>query len=467
MTAQPRFHTPRDHSRKTLGGKLAALSEAMGQPLMPWQRMAADVALEIDPDTGRFHYRKVVITVPRQSGKSTMVLSLGLHRLLITPKARVWITAQTGQSARELFLEELAPKAMRILGGAIDLKRGAGATGMNFGDGYFRPHPPNDEYLHGKQSDLNLMDEVWTLTETAGDGLMQAIKPTQLTRPNAQIVMLSTMGDARSTWWHSRVDRAREGDDPRTCIVDWGLPEGEDPTNVEAVIAAHPAVGHTIGPDAIWDAWNELKDRPAEFARAYANVRTQTRTSVFDADVIARVVTEDATMTADTPLAFGVAVSWDRSTSVIVAAGWDAAGAPVAEVIDARPGTSWVAARLADLAEHHRPLAVMVDARSPASTIAADPALVEVITIPDSRTVAAGTAEFLDRVAAGTCRIRWDAEVPKAFDVLVLKIVGELGQMLDRKHSPGSIAHVEAVMLAMAGLMQAPAPAPDPIIEVY
>lgn len=462
--AVPRFHTPRNPARKTLGGKAARLAAAMGRPFMPWQRMAADVALELDPDTGRFWYRSGVITVPRQAGKTTMTLGLGLHRTLITPAGRVWLTAQTGQSARDLFLEELVPKAQRLLGDVIDVKRGAGATGIHFGNSIFRPHPPNDEYLHGKQSDLNMLDEVWTLTESEGDGLMQAIKPTQLTRPGAQIIMLSTMGDARSTWWHSRVDRARAGEDPRTFIVDWGLPEGEDPTDVEAVIDAHPAVGHTIGPDAIWDAWAELKHRPSEFARAYANHRTSTKSAVFPADVVARVVTEDATMAAHSDIAIGAAVSWDRSRGVIAAAGWSADGIPVVEIIDVRPGSSWMSDRLLEISAVHRPITTLVDARSPASTVAADRRLSEVITIPDSRTVAAGTADFLDRIPAGTIRIRWDAEVPQNFDVLVLRTVGELGQMLDRKHSPGSIAHLEAAMLAVAGLVQAPPPAPAPLI---
>ena len=73
-------------------------------------------------------------------------------------------------------------------------------------------------------------------------------------------------------------------------------------------------------------------------------------------------------------------------------------------------------------------------------------------------------ARLLSRVTAGTCRIRWDAEVPRAFDVLALRTVGDLGQMLDRRRSAGSIAHIEAVMLAMTGLLQAPAPAPKPRI---
>lgn len=460
--AEPRYHTERNRSRKTLGPKLGVLSKAMGLPLMPWQQRAADVLLEVD-DNGRYHYKTAVITVPRQAGKTTMTLLIALHRLLTTPNGKTWYTAQTGQAARERFITDLVPPASKLLGHAIQVKRGAGDTRMTFPvvGGQLRPHPPNDEYLHGEQSDLNLIDEPWAYTESQGDALVQAFLPTQNTRPNAQTIYLSTMGDAGSTWWHRIVDDARAGQD-RTAVFDWGLPEAGDPDDVDAVIAAHPAVGHTIGPDVIRAAHTAMK--PAEFARAYANIRTSTRVSVFAPDVIARAVTEDATMTAGADVAFGVAVAWDRSRTVIAAAGKDTHGDPVAEIVDARPGTAWAAERLAALNDRHRPVRIMVDARSPASTIAADPTLTDLITIPDARSVAAGTAEFLDRMAAGTIRIRWDAEVPRAFDALVLRTVGELGQMLDRKHSTGSIAHVEAVMLATAGLMQSPPPAAAPMI---
>lgn len=463
MTAVPRFHTPRDPSRRSLGPKLGKLAGALGMSLMPWQQAAADVMLELD-DNGRFHYKTVFVTVPRQSGKTALVLMLAVHRMLTTPHGKIWYTAQSGQIARERFTKDLVPPAVQLLGGNVRVKYGAGDTRMEFPaiGSQIRPHPPTADSLHSEQSDLNIIDEPWTFTETQGDALVQAFIPTQNTRPNAQTVYLSTMGDAASTWWHSLIDDARAGTDPTACLFDWGVPEGEDGTDPDNIVRCHPAVGFTTEADVV--RTSSMKMKPAERARAYANIRTATRASVFSSDIVARVVTEDATMTAGTDVSFGVAVSWDRSTAVIAAAGCDSAGAPVAEIIDARPGTGWVADRLTELNAKHCPLTTLVDARSPASVIATDPALIDVITVPDSRAVASGTAEFLSRVTAATCRIRWDADIPRAFDVLALRTVGDLGQMLDRRRSAGSIAHIEAVMLAMTGLLQAPAPAPKPRI---
>lgn len=461
-SAVPRHHTPRDYRYPSLGPKVGKLSARLGRPLMPWQQAAADVALEID-DRGRFRYDRVVITVPRQSGKTALILALGLHRTLITPKGKIWYTAQTGQIARERFLKDMAGDAEKLLGSAIAVKRGAGDTRLNFPalESQFRPHPPNDTYLHSEQSDLNILDEPWAFSEVQGDGLMQAIQPTQNTRPNAQTIYLSTMGDARSTWWHRIIDDAREGV-PGTCIFDWGLPEADDATDVKAVIDAHPAVGFTIEPDVVRKAAHTMK--PAEFARAYANIRTQTRVSVFSSDVLARVLDHTATMTAGADIALGVAVSWDRSKAVIAAAGLASDGTPVCEIVDARPGAGWVADRLRQLADRHHPAAILVDARSPASPIAADPALDDIIETPTSSRVAAGTADFLDRIAQGTIRLRYDKALAASFDVLALRTVGDLGQMLDRKNSAGSIAEIEAAMLAHSAITQRPAPAPAPEI---
>ena len=40
--AEPRHHTTRDYSRRTLGPVAARIAAAWGRPFMPWQRDAAD-----------------------------------------------------------------------------------------------------------------------------------------------------------------------------------------------------------------------------------------------------------------------------------------------------------------------------------------------------------------------------------------------------------------------------------------
>lgn len=466
MNATPRNHTPRNTDRRTLGGAAAVLAEALGVPFMPWQRRAADVILELDPD-GRLHYKEVYISVPRQSGKTTMTLALGLHRLLSVPNGRIWYTAQTGQSARERFVKELVPKATAVFGqDFFKINLGAGDTRMVVPstNSQFRPHPPNDKYLHGEQSDLNLIDEPWAYTETQGDALMQAVIPTQNTRPNAQTVFLSTMGDASSTWWHTRIDAAVSNPRDRVAVIDYGLSPADDPTDIEAVINAHPAIGHTIEPAAIYGAAATMT--PSEFARAYANRRTATRRSAFDADVLALVLTEELKIDIGSEVGMGVATSWDRSETAIYTAGWAPDGVtPVVELVDARPGTSWAIERVKELNERHRPVAFLADPKGPTSVLATTPELSDILTAPSSDQVAAGTADLVDRIETARICLRRNESMAHGLDVLAFRDVGDRGRFLDRRRSAGSIAHPEAAMLALAALTRAGEPEVSPVFS--
>ena len=45
-----------DESRRNMGARVAAVAAMLGTPLLPWQRLVADVATELDADTGSFRY---------------------------------------------------------------------------------------------------------------------------------------------------------------------------------------------------------------------------------------------------------------------------------------------------------------------------------------------------------------------------------------------------------------------------
>ena len=102
----PRFGTERNPARATLGGKVAKVATALGTPFMPWQRHVADVACEIDPVTGFFFYREIRLLVPRQQGKTTLLLAKATHRMLSAPRMRLVYTAQTRNMARRRLEED-------------------------------------------------------------------------------------------------------------------------------------------------------------------------------------------------------------------------------------------------------------------------------------------------------------------------------------------------------------------------
>lgn len=460
----PRFATARDPRYRTFGGAVAKASAAMGQPLMPWQRQVADVLGEVD-SRGRFVHPLVVISVPRQSGKTTLVLANGVHRCLSRHNGRVWHTAQTGQEARDQWLEMTQRLQRSPLASLVTVKRGKGDEHATFVTGStLRPHPPTIDALHGKQGDLNDIDEGWVFSDIEGANLLQAIVPTQATRPGAQTVILSTMGTAASTWFHGLSDRGRDGD-PGVCYFEWSIPDDADPLDLEAVAAAHPAYGHTIDMDALKRARDQLGDKPGEFARAYGNRRSGAGERLISVEVWNDAQTDDP-IPADKRPAFGGAVAIDRSEVAIVAAALDDGGVPVVELVEHRPGTSWAAPRLANMAAKHRNHGVAVDRAGPSVTLADQLALLGVDLLPiGTREVAAAAANLLDRLRDGRIRFRRDPAFSAAADIATTRpLLGDAFALSRR--AAGSIASLEAAALAVYALDHQPAPALAPSIYI-
>lgn len=426
---------------------------------MPWQRKAVDVATEIDTDTGRFAYPLVIISVPRQSGKTALVLAKAFHRGLMLPNARVWLTAQTGMHARDSFLEMARPAKLTPFGKLFDLKRGAGDTRIEFvhNMSQLRPHPPTEDSLHSKQSDLNLIDEAWVFGEEQAAGLMAAITPTQATRPMRQTVILSTRGTAASTWFHGLIDRVREDNPPGVCLIDYGIGPDDDPQNLDVIAAAHPAYGHTIDMAALEAAQTQLP--PGEFARAYGNIPTAAAESLFPPSAWAACQTVDRL--PDGPVTFAAAVSIDRSETAIAAAIM-VDGVPWCEVIEVREGTEWAAPRLAELAERHSDGAPWIDRGGPSGTVAVQMDRLRVeVRDATSYDVSTAAADMSDRVIAGRIRCRVHPALTSAVGCAAWRNMGDGARAFGRRASAGSIAALEAVSTAAHGAAQhVPMPAP-------
>jgi hypothetical protein len=347
------------------------MAAAQRRPLMPWQQYVADVAYEVD-DRGRFVYKLVIVTVPRQSGKTTLFGASMDHRALTVERARVWFTMQTGKDAVDWLVNEHWP-LLADFGKLAHLRLAAGSEHIRWEPtaGLIRPFPPTPAGLHSKISDLVVVDECWSLDFIRGQALDQAIVPTQATRENAQVLKCSTAGDAASVWWLGTVEQGRAAAraDRRDGIAffDWCCADDLDPCDPSSWPQYHPAYGRTIGEAAMHAALDMLG--PEEFARAYGNRWTST---------VARVIPLAAWRAAADPdlplpepgqvaLAFDVAV--DRSDATIVAA-WRDPGGGLLEVADYRPGVAWVPSRMLELIERWSPRAIGYDAAGPALDVA-------------------------------------------------------------------------------------------------
>jgi len=458
----PRYATPKP-AAPTLGPAITKTMRLLGYRPIPWQEWAADVIGERRPD-GSPRWPTVIISVPRQSGKSTLVTSVAVHRILTMTDARVWLTAQTGADASDLWKECLSKVTKSPLKAAFTWRRANGTQELtcSLTGGVFKPHPPNEEKLHGKQSDLNIIDEAWVFDEAEASALMQAIEPTQATRPHAQTIIVSTMGTAKSTWFHGLVDQARAGDET-VALLEWGIGPDDNPDDLELVAACHPAFGHTVAMPALVKAHSTLS--AAGFARAYGNRPTGALERVIPLPAW-KAAQSDDNIPADARVSFGAAVDIDRTETAIAAAWVDPDGIPMLEIVDRRPGTSWAAPRLRELLDKHDNAGLLVDHIGPSGPLfdelTRDGTEVDKLA---AGALTASCAEFYDRVIDSPPRIK--IKPSKALDVaaevVTRRRVGDAWAWSRR--SAQSIAPIEAATLAMYAASHQAAPEAAPMIR--
>jgi hypothetical protein len=377
-----------------MGPAVARVARALGTPLMPWQRYVADVGGEVD-HRGRFVYPLLIVTVPRQSGKTTLMLAQSVQRCLMAPRRKTWHTAQTGQAARKKWRELADAVTASPLAGLLagPPRKAAGNEALVFANGSeLRPHPPTRDGLHGEQGDHNDIDEAWAYDELQGADVMQAIRPTHATRPGAQTWVYSTRGDRSSTWFHGLIESGYAGL-PGVALFDFGIPDAADPGDLEVIARHHPALGYTIEREFL--AAEQAGMPPGEYARAYGNRPTGAGERVIPAESWAAARTTDP-LPPGRP-AYGVAVAGDGSESALFAAVLDGAGRVWLEEVEHRPGRSWLVDRVCELRDAGQGIAV--DRRGPAAPVADALELRGVELLPFGLTDAAAACQDLyDRI---------------------------------------------------------------------
>lgn len=440
------------------------MARLLGTPLMPWQSQVARVATERRADGHGWRYPTVVLTVPRQSGKTTLMRAVMAQRTLRYPRTQAFYTAQSGKDARERW-KDLVDIAELTFPQLVTIKRGAGAECMEWknGHGQVRTFAPTRTALHGYTPALVMLDEAFAFDEDLGAALMAAIVPAQSTLDERQLWIVSTAGDAASTWLKSWVDRGREATvDPMSAIAyfEWAAPEGLDLSDPASFAAFHPAVGYTQTIATLAEAAEAMP--PGEYQRAFGNRWTTTKSSVIPAEVVARSTNPDQVppeVLADAVAAYDVAP--DRSWATLWIAWSDAHGHHLRPWLS-QPGTWW----LPDEVDHLRSLGlarVGADDGGPARSVTAALRLrgVEVEAL-GARDFASGTGDLIEALTIGTVDHSGDQGLVDGLDGAVLRRMGE-ADAWSRRDSTGPIWEVVAATVALRLLTYTPT-APSPMV---
>lgn len=340
------------------GAEVARIARLLGGHLQPWQRLVINRGTQWRPATnaqGRpvreYKYKTVLVSVPRQSGKTYLSLPKQMHSLLLRPGSQSLFTAQTGADAR-IQIDEMIKRVLSSpMGELVTPKYTNGSEGLviNESSSQLRRFSPTFSAVHGGHPHLVFLDEIWKHSKELGDALLGAIRPSQVTiREEAQIWMISTKGTAKSEFMNTLIDEALEHKDEKLCYIEFSMPDGLDPYDPGTWWKFHPALGNTINEDSLTA---DMGLPYGEWMRGYMNVIVSAENPLIpleDFDHLA-ASPEQVPDLNDVCISYEVAALGECAS--VVAAWNDADGTPCVRVVKQEAGTAWLAPYVASLAK--------------------------------------------------------------------------------------------------------------------
>ena len=241
---------------------MIALSELVGQPLLPWQVHALTEGTRVRPD-GRFASRTVGITVARQNGKSHLMRMLILTHLFIWDTQRIVSMAQNRALAVDQFKQAVdivmrTPELRAMVKGNPRFANGQESLQLKNG-ARWEIVAATQEGPRGRTADLLWIDELREIDEKA----WKAATPITRARKNAQVWVTSNAGDAHSTVLNDLRTGALAGAAKGVCWLEWSADPAKHISDRSGWYQANPALGHLIDEDAIESA--SRLDKPEAF----------------------------------------------------------------------------------------------------------------------------------------------------------------------------------------------------------
>lgn len=401
---------------------------------MPWQRMVADVALELLP-SGLPAYRDVIVTVPRQQGKTTLVLAVELHRALMWPRPpkrqRIFYSAQTGKDGRQKLLDDQVPiiqasplaallDSRRANGG---IRRESGGEGIDFkGGSRIDVMASTIQSGHGKTLQLAMVDEAFADVD---DRREQAMIPAMMTVPDAQQWTTSTAGYEGSSYLKRKVNSGRaavtEGIDHGICFFEWSAEKDEPLDDPRTWHGCMPALGYTVTEEIIWTTLRSWEESLEEFERAFLNRWTVAEQRIIPVEMW-RKVCVPTLEASQSKAVFAVDASPDRIHAAIVAADPQMR----CELVEYRDeGLGWLPDRMKELSGT-RGAEFVMDTRGPAASLLGELKDRRIKVIPyDSGAMASATMTVYDAIADCKLHVRTHDAFEQAVAGASKRVIGD------------------------------------------
>lgn len=349
------------------GIEAVQLAESVGVMLDDWQQFALRSALR-EREDGKWSAFETALIVARQNGKGEVLGVRALAGLFLFGEQLILMSAHEFKTAAESFRRVLA-----WVDGSDDLRSRVARVRTSHGE-------EGIELLTGQRlrfvarstgsgrgftGDCVILDEAYRLPEAA----VGALLPTLSAVRNPQLWYASSAGHADSDVLRAIRDRGAKGDDPNLCYLEWSADPQLASDDRTGWAQANPALGIRISEEHVEREFAAMPE--TEFARERLGIWDEAAgaDSAMNLDLWQKCF--DGTSRALDPVALAVDVSPDGHGS-IAAAGSRPDGLTHVEVIDARPGTQWIAARVVELVNRWSPSCVVLDAGSPAGALLPD-----------------------------------------------------------------------------------------------
>ncbi|HEY3516201.1 MAG TPA: terminase [Gammaproteobacteria bacterium] len=239
-------------------------TNVLGVPPDPWQRWLLIHGLELLPD-GRPRFRRVVVLVARQNGKTYLLSILACFWMYVCgPLNLLGSSTKTAMAVKAWQKAIQMARAVPDLAAEIPRKRGVlsggGIIQWNLLNGSrYEPVASNEEGGRGDSLDRVIADELRQHRDYSAYG---ASYHAMRNRPYGQFWALSSMGDDRSVVLNDLRDQGlafiETGDgNERLGLFEWSPPEGADPTDPQTIAAANPNVNR-FRPDGTGTPMDDL-----------------------------------------------------------------------------------------------------------------------------------------------------------------------------------------------------------------
>lgn len=477
--------------------------------LYPWQKWLLIHALELNED-GSYRFRRVIVLVARQNGKSLLAAVLAAWWLFVDSdrhpdrippvKFRILGTAQNLDTARDVWVtvrqwcdpaadpEEdftVRPALQRVVRKVYDVN-GKEEIVLRSGIKYLI-RAASRKSGRGKSSPRVLMDE---LREQLDWSAWDSISQTTKAMFSPQLWGFSNAGDARSVVlnhqrsvalpliedWETYIESGLQtieefanGRDLTLGWFEWSAPDDCPLDDIDGILQANPSIGY--GEITLESVLADAKGMPEASFRTEVLCQWVTALSLpfMDGEEWARradppqmdvrggIVSAGSRIADDSQMCLSVDTSGNRRRSYVGVAGWREDGTVHVELIAQRAGMLWVVEYLKQVREATGCNRVALQIRGcPASEFLEPLKLAGFEIVEISNTVLLNSAgRFKDRVRDGLVRHRDQPVLNMAMANGTSKDLSNM-PVWDRFDSPVDVSPAVVVTNALYGLETIP-----------